>query len=200
MPVVAPVVEVVGDVVWVEVGDVVLVVDWLVDGDVDLEVVRVDVIVVVGDVVLRTGSCGAASRGACRCMCMGISRCKQQAVGSLAWLQGWLGQLRPSIGARRGAGGLVRGAVGIQKASPQLAKKAAACSGSSCYGVSVVLRDGSAILIPNQGDIFFYAARCGWRHTHVPRVSRTTRCLVGGHVGALRGFYFQGLNDMQKGL
>ena len=53
MPVVVPaVVEVVGDVVWVEVGDVVLVVDWLVDGDVDLEVVRVDVIVVVGDVVL----------------------------------------------------------------------------------------------------------------------------------------------------
>jgi hypothetical protein len=39
------------------------------------------------------------------------------------------------------------------------------------------------------GEIFFVAnatttARCGWQHTHVPRVSRATRCLVGGHVGA----------------
>ena len=52
---------------------------------------------------------------------MSVSRCQQQAVGSLAWLQGhwraqgwWLGE-----GAT----------VGIQEASPRLAKKAAACSG-----------------------------------------------------------------------
>lgn len=114
------------------------------------------------------------------------------------------------IGARRGAGGLVRDCWH----HPGWPRKQRLVRASSCYGFSVVLRDGThryggwcqtASCITLRfffvsaisylycgvlyGEIFFVAnatttARCGWQHTHVPRVSRATRCLVGGHVGA----------------
>ena len=68
-------------------------------------------------------------------MCMSVSRCQQQAVGSLAWLQGhWRAQ---------GCWWLGEGLLASNRHHPGWPRKQRLVRASSCYGVSVVLRDGT---------------------------------------------------------